>query len=136
MCRMFTISNLNELEREGALKGRLKYITATVKYNESDWSYGWNQHIDGLTLYISDELDEVINEANGMKLNLDNIGYVDFNRLHTKLLGKPYTNCKAIHTKTTYFQTYSRDHCLFECLAKWIEDKCGCIPALFPSKTG
>ena len=53
MCRMFTISNLNEIEREGALKGRLKYITATVKYNESDWSYGWSQHIDGLTLYIS-----------------------------------------------------------------------------------
>ena len=50
---MFTISNLNEVEREGAVKGRLKYITATVKYNESDWSYGWNQHIDGLTLYVS-----------------------------------------------------------------------------------
>ena len=71
-----------------------------------------------------------------MKLNLDNIGYVDFNRLHTKLLGKPYTDCMPKHTKTEYFKTYSQDHCLFECLAKWIEDKCGCIPALFPSKPG
>ena len=71
-----------------------------------------------------------------MKLNLDNIGYVDFNRLHTRLLGDPYTNCTPKHTKTEYFKTFSRDHCLFECLAKWIENKCDCIPALFPSKNG
>ena len=89
-----------EQQQRQAIQGRLKFITTTIKYNVSDWAFGWQQHIgkvsldlkqpyffncdrlkDGLTLYVAEDNDEVVNEASGMKLNLESIGYIGKNWL-------------------------------------------------------
>ena len=38
----------------------IQYITATVRYNESDWSYGWNQHIGEVEIETKIRLLDVI----------------------------------------------------------------------------
>ena len=106
----------------------IKELDFVVGFNKSDKTFGLNGFRNALKLYYADYDEEFMSKSHSVELVPLLSPTITFSRTVTKLLGKPFTECRKSNIAVENGDNYTQRTCqVHEYMAEVI-DTCGCYP--------
>ena len=106
----------------------IKELDFVVGYNKSDRTFGLNGFRNALKLYYADYDEKFMSKSHSVELVSSLSPTITFSRTVTKLLGKPFTECRKSKIAVGHGHNYTQRTCqVHEYMAEVI-GTCGCYP--------
>ena len=81
---------------------QLRTVAILIGLNASDFTYGWNGYINGLTLFYSHYTDTVPEEIHSLPITPGLTPIAFLQNIQKTYLGHPYTSCVKTETTNAY----------------------------------
>ena len=102
-------------------------LTIVVGYDKHSWTAGWKHFMDGMTVFYSEWGDDQLDKSASFQATPQNIPMVRLQLNNLTHLAAPYSECSP--------GNFTRQNCLLKCQAKFVLDRCGCLPPQMCSKS-
>ena len=129
-CKSFVDDHGTSDVDDGISDATFRTLQLVLAYNTSDWTYGWSYYMDGFSIFYSPKGEVVLDHMvifffeSDLKLNQASVtvnsrinSVLLLAQHRTIMLGFPYSECIK-DGKLTWFSTYTKKNCKFECLIK------------------